>query len=138
MARLLSLDEGYDSRGTFDETLEKLGHEADRPAGGEQCLREMGQAPMAEAVRDHRMPHSAAMRADADGEAAAEEDAAIAATPLPEDWLALGLPAATERLERALIRHTLAQTRGNRAEAARRLGIHRQLLYRKLAQYTMA
>ena len=29
----------------------------------------------------------------------------------------------------------LAQAQGNRAEAARRLGIHRQLLYRKLAQY---
>jgi two-component system NtrC family response regulator len=29
----------------------------------------------------------------------------------------------------------LAQTQGNRAEAARRLGIHRQLLYKKMAQY---
>ena len=45
------------------------------------------------------------------------------------------LPAAVERLERLLIAHALAQAGGNRAEAARRLGIHRQLLYRKLAQY---
>jgi DNA-binding NtrC family response regulator len=45
------------------------------------------------------------------------------------------LPAAAERLGRLLIAHALAQTQGNRAEAARRLGIHRQLLYRKLTQY---
>lgn len=54
---------------------------------------------------------------------------------LPADWLDSPLPEATERLERALIVHALAQAQGNRAEAARRLGIHRQLLYRKLAQY---
>jgi DNA-binding NtrC family response regulator len=57
---------------------------------------------------------------------------------LPDDWLASELPAATERLERVLIAHALARADGNRAEAARRLGIHRQLLYRKLAQYRMA
>ncbi|MDP9901333.1 sigma-54-dependent transcriptional regulator [Variovorax ginsengisoli] len=61
-----------------------------------------------------------------------------AATGLPLDWLDSDLPAATERLERLLIGHALAQTQGNRAEAARRLGIHRQLLYRKLAQYGIA
>ncbi len=54
---------------------------------------------------------------------------------LPAEWLALGLPQATEKLERALIGHALAASGGNRAEAARRLDIHRQLLYRKLAQY---
>lgn len=54
---------------------------------------------------------------------------------LPADWLEGELPATVERLERLLIAHALAQTQGNRAETARRLGIHRQLLYRKLAQY---
>jgi two-component system NtrC family response regulator len=54
---------------------------------------------------------------------------------LPADWLEGDLPAAVEKLERLLIAQALAQTHGNRAEAARRLGIHRQLLYRKLAQY---
>jgi two-component system NtrC family response regulator len=54
---------------------------------------------------------------------------------LPADWLEGELPAAIERLERLLIANALAQTQGNRAETARRLGIHRQLLYRKLAQY---
>ena len=54
---------------------------------------------------------------------------------LPADWLECDLPAAVEKLERLLIAQALAQTHGNRAEAARRLGIHRQLLYRKLAQY---
>jgi two-component system NtrC family response regulator len=68
--------------------------------------------------------------------------AALGATPsgkpppaLPPDWLDGELPAAIERLERLMIAHALAQTQGNRAETARRLGIHRQLLYRKLTQY---
>ncbi len=61
--------------------------------------------------------------------------AADAAPALPADWLEGELPVAVERLERLLIAHALAQAQGNRAEAARRLGIHRQLLYRKLTQY---
>lgn len=61
--------------------------------------------------------------------------AADAAPALPADWLEAELPVAVERLERLLIAHALAQAQGNRAEAARRLGIHRQLLYRKLTQY---
>ncbi len=56
---------------------------------------------------------------------------------VPAAWLALGLAEATEALERTLIAHALAASGGNRAEAARRLGIHRQLLYRKLAQYRL-
>lgn len=56
---------------------------------------------------------------------------------LPDDWLDQLLPEAVERLERLLLTHALAQAEGNRAEAARRLGIHRQLLYRKLAQYSI-
>lgn len=54
---------------------------------------------------------------------------------LPSDWLDGELPASVERLERLLIAQALSRTGGNRAEAARRLGIHRQLLYRKMAQY---
>ncbi len=45
------------------------------------------------------------------------------------------LPAAVERLERTMITRVLAECAGNRAEAARRLGIHRQLLYRKIDLY---
>ena len=45
------------------------------------------------------------------------------------------LPAAVERLERLMIERALSQAAGNRAEAARTLGIHRQALYRKLEQY---
>jgi DNA-binding NtrC family response regulator len=48
------------------------------------------------------------------------------------DWLAGDLPTAMARLEAAMIRRALAACGGNRAEAARRLGIHRQLLYTKL------
>ena len=51
------------------------------------------------------------------------------------DWLDGELPAAVARLEEAMIRRALAATQGNRAEAARRLGIHRQLLYEKLKRY---
>lgn len=45
------------------------------------------------------------------------------------------LPEAVARLERQMIQDALAHSGGNRAEAARRLGIHRQLLYRKLDEY---
>jgi two-component system NtrC family response regulator len=44
------------------------------------------------------------------------------------------LNVAVESLERTMILRTLEACAGNRAEAARRLGIHRQLLYKKLKQ----
>ena len=50
----------------------------------------------------------------------------------PVDWLGGTLPAALARLEAAMIGRALAAAAGNRAEAARRLGIHRQLLYEKM------
>ena len=52
-----------------------------------------------------------------------------------EDFLAGTLPEAVARLEAAMIRRALAESGGNRAEAARRLGVHRQLLYEKLRQH---
>ncbi len=45
------------------------------------------------------------------------------------------MPAAVERLERLMIANALSKSGGNRAEAARILGIHRQLLYKKMSQY---
>ncbi len=45
------------------------------------------------------------------------------------------LPSAVAHLEETLIRRALARTSGNRAEAARLLGIHRQLLYAKIKRY---
>ena len=54
------------------------------------------------------------------------------------DWLAGDLPTALVRLEAAMIRRALAASRGNRAEAARRLGIHRQLLHAKLARLDLS
>jgi two-component system NtrC family response regulator len=45
------------------------------------------------------------------------------------------MPGAVARLEQAMIRQALADTSGNRTEAARRLGIHRQLLHEKLRRY---
>jgi DNA-binding NtrC family response regulator len=48
------------------------------------------------------------------------------------DWPDEDLPSATLRLEELLIRRTLARCNGNRAEAARILNIHRQLLYTKM------
>jgi DNA-binding NtrC family response regulator len=51
------------------------------------------------------------------------------------DWLAGTLPEVVERVEVALIRRALSACAGNRAQAAERLGIRRQLLYQKLARY---
>ncbi len=53
------------------------------------------------------------------------------------DWLDGDLETAITRLERAMIARALAETHGNRTEAARRLGIHRQLLHTKLRRYGM-
>jgi DNA-binding NtrC family response regulator len=45
------------------------------------------------------------------------------------------LPGAVARLEQAMIRRALSDAVGNRSEAARRLGIHRQLLHEKIKRY---
>jgi two-component system NtrC family response regulator len=50
----------------------------------------------------------------------------------PEDAT---LPSALSKLEETMIRKAIVEAAGNRAEAARRLGIRRQLLYAKLRQY---
>jgi DNA-binding NtrC family response regulator len=54
---------------------------------------------------------------------------------VPVDWLAGDLPTALARLEEAMIRRALGACGGNRAEAARRLNVHRQLLYAKMERY---
>jgi DNA-binding NtrC family response regulator len=51
------------------------------------------------------------------------------------DWPDEDLPTAITRLEAFLIRRALERCGGNRAEAARLLGIHRQLLYVKMGRY---
>jgi two-component system NtrC family response regulator len=48
------------------------------------------------------------------------------------DWPDEDLPTATLRLEELLIRRALSRCGGNRAEAARLLNIHRQMLYTKM------
>ncbi len=45
------------------------------------------------------------------------------------------LSPAVEKLERRLIAEALTESKGNRAGAARRLGIHRQLLHAKAEKY---
>ncbi len=62
-------------------------------------------------------------------------DDARAAGLEPAGWPEEDLPSATARLEAMLIRRALAKSAGNRAEAARILGIHRQLLYAKIRRY---
>jgi two-component system response regulator HydG len=42
-----------------------------------------------------------------------------------------------DEMERALIEKVLAETKGNRKEAARRLGIGERTLYRKLGKYKL-
>jgi DNA-binding NtrC family response regulator len=48
------------------------------------------------------------------------------------------MPAAVARLEEMMIRGALEACGGNRTEAARRLNIHRQLLYAKMQRYGLA
>jgi DNA-binding NtrC family response regulator len=52
---------------------------------------------------------------------------------------ATGLPfhKAVANWERHLIEQALKASRGNKSDAARRLGMHRRLLYEKLAQLGM-
>ncbi|WP_250453041.1 sigma-54 dependent transcriptional regulator [Caballeronia sp. ATUFL_M2_KS44] len=57
---------------------------------------------------------------------------------IPPTLLELPLPQAVARLERALIVHALCASGGNRAEAARRLGISRQSLYTRMAALGMS
>jgi DNA-binding NtrC family response regulator len=63
----------------------------------------------------------------------------IAASKSPDsvaiDWPDEDIPSAIARLEAMLIRRALLRSEGNRAEAARALGIHRQLLYAKMKRY---
>ena len=63
---------------------------------------------------------------------------ADAQSALPADFADLSLPEAIERIERAMIVRALALANGNRADAARRLGISRQSLYTKLASLGLA
>jgi two-component system NtrC family response regulator len=58
-----------------------------------------------------------------------------AATGGAVEWPDEDLPSATARLEEMLIRRALTRSAGNLAEAARLLGIHRQLLYAKMKRY---
>ena len=51
------------------------------------------------------------------------------------DWTGGNLATAVSRLEAFMIARALRESGGNRAEAARRLGIHRQLLYSKAQKY---
>ena len=68
-------------------------------------------------------------------------DLPLAAAPLTgsaeslETLLALPLKESTARLEKMLLERALRAASGNRAEAARALGIHRQLLYSKLKEH---
>jgi two-component system NtrC family response regulator len=55
--------------------------------------------------------------------------------PSRDDLLQGDLPSAVAKLEAAMIRKALAACGGNRAEAARRLNINRQLLYAKMQRY---
>jgi two-component system NtrC family response regulator len=57
------------------------------------------------------------------------------AVSLDPHWLAGTLPEAVARLETEMISRALDAAGGNRAQAADRLGIRRQLLYDKIARY---
>ena len=61
--------------------------------------------------------------------------AAAGSDSVAADWPDEDIPSAIARLEAMLIRRALARSNGNRTEAARALGIHRQLLYAKMKRY---
>ena len=68
-----------------------------------------------------------------------ENDAAVA-NQTPEEnglekLLELEYHAAISQLEKMLLERALLAAGGNRAEAARRLGIHRQLFYAKMREH---
>ncbi len=63
--------------------------------------------------------------------------AASSASGLDIDWTG-PMADAVARVEREMIARALAAAAGNRAEAARRLGLSRQQLYRKLAEFGLA
>ncbi len=65
----------------------------------------------------------------------ARPDDGTAGPAAPVDWLAGTLPEVVARVEVELIQRALAASGGNRAQAAERLGIRRQLLYQKLARH---
>ena len=48
------------------------------------------------------------------------------------------MPTAVAKLEKTMILKALEDCAGNRAEAARRLNIHRQLLYAKMQRYGLS
>jgi DNA-binding NtrC family response regulator len=58
--------------------------------------------------------------------------------PSRDELLESDLPSAVAKLEAAMIRKALEACGGNRTEAARRLNIHRQLLYTKMQRYGLA
>ncbi|MGI4852648.1 MAG: helix-turn-helix domain-containing protein [Janthinobacterium lividum] len=55
-----------------------------------------------------------------------------------EALLALPFHDAIALLEKALLENALHRSGENKSEAARRLGIHRRLLYEKLQQYQLS
>ncbi len=68
--------------------------------------------------------------------AASDLNLAANAQPAPLDGLLDGeIEPAVAALEREMIRRAITESGGNRTAAARRLGLHRQLLYAKLKRY---
>jgi DNA-binding NtrC family response regulator len=56
-------------------------------------------------------------------------------SPLVSGVIELALPSRMDQIEEAVINRTLLLTNGDKAKAARLLGIGRKTLYRKLEEY---
>ena len=69
------------------------------------------------------------------GNVVGREDLQRVATPPLDDWLAMDFAGAIGRFEKLLLERALSASGNNRSEAARRLGMHRQLLYAKLKEH---
>ena len=106
-----------------------------RRLGADAAARLLGQSwPGNARELRNAMERAAALSRDAVIGAAA---LGIPAAPPPPEPPAADLPGAIAQLERTMITRALADCGGNRAEAARRLGINRQLLYAKLRQFEL-
>jgi transcriptional regulator with PAS, ATPase and Fis domain len=111
------------------------------PAFGEQDLQRLREAPWRGNVRElsNAIERAVLMGPQAALQTSAGPPPATDAPPTADTLATLGDDALSlEAMERTLIRHVLGRTAGNRARAARVLGVDRTTLYSKLRRYQIA
>ena len=97
------------------------------PAAGARLARQRARAAQRHGARGPAVPRA--------GHRARAHRPAACGGERPRHRLERAAGPAVAQLEREMVTRALAATMGNRAEAARRLGLSRQQLYRKLAEF---